>query len=82
MANNTVFVSQLLGWDLTFTKEAHLSMHKPVAVLPAGHPGPSGAPAEQTTETSTSFSLQATVLSPVTMRNAAVPAAPGDPASP
>jgi hypothetical protein len=62
--------------------ETHLRMHKPVAVLPAGHPGPSGAPAEQTTDTNTSFSLQATVLSPVTMRNAAAPAAPGGPVSP
>jgi hypothetical protein len=62
--------------------EAHLRTHKPVAVLATGHPAPSGAPAEQTTDTNTSFSLQATVLSPVTMRNPAVAAVPGGPASP
>jgi len=31
-------------------------MQRPVIIVPAGHDGPSGAPAEQTTETSTSSS--------------------------
>jgi len=60
-------------------------MQRPVIVVPAGHDGPSGAPAEQTTETSTSSSPQATVFcSPVTTRNAGpdAPAGPGGPSGP
>src|SRR5689334_56919 len=60
----------------------HLRIHKPVVVLPAGHPAPSGAPVEQTTETSTSSSLQLTVLSLLTIRRPALPAAPAEPAGP
>jgi hypothetical protein len=50
-------------------------MHKPVVVPPAGHPVPSGAPAEHTTDTSISFSPHATTLSPVTMRYLSIAAA-------
>ena len=52
---------------------------KPVVVLAAGHSAPSGAPAEQTTETSTSSSLQATVFSPLTIRKPVMPAGPAPP---
>ena len=58
----------------------HLLMHSPVVVVAAGHPAPSGAPAEQTTDTSVSFAPQATVFSPVTIRNPTLPAGPGGPA--
>ena len=58
----------------------HLRMHSPVVVVAVGHPAPSGAPVEQTTDTSVSFAPQATVFSPVTMRNPALPAGPGGPA--
>jgi hypothetical protein len=60
-------------------------MQRPVIVVPAAHDGPSGAPAEQTTETSTSSSRQATVFcSPVTTRNAGLdaPTGPGGPWGP
>ena len=40
--------------------QTHLCIHTPVVVLPAEHPAPSGAPSEQTTETSTSSALQLT----------------------
>ena len=40
--------------------QTHLCIHTPVAVLPAEHPAPSGAPSEQTTETNTSSALQLT----------------------
>ena len=58
--------------------QAHLRIHKPVAGLPAEHFAPSGAPAEQTTETNASSSLQLTVPSPLTIRR---PVLPGLPAS-
>ena len=51
--------------------QAHLRIHKPVAGLPAEHFAPSGAPAEQTTETNVSSSLQLTVPSPLTIRSPA-----------
>src|SRR6516162_1539774 len=59
--------------------QTHLRIHKPVVVLPAEHPAPSGAPAEQTTETSASSSLQLTVPSPLTIRRPALPAEPARP---
>ena len=64
-----------------------MPMHKPlVIVLAAGHLGPSGAPAVQTIETSTSSLLQETVLSPTTMRNfdpgLDSPVRPGGPCGP
>jgi len=69
------------SWRLDVV-DPHLRMHKPVVVLAAGHSAPLGAPAEQTTETSASSSLQLTVPSPLTIRRPAVPALPAEPASP
>jgi hypothetical protein len=58
--------------------QTHLCIHTPVVVLPAEHPAPSGAPSEQTTETSTSSALQLTFFSPLTIRNCLfLPAAGG-----
>ena len=53
-------------------------MHTPAVCVAEGHPVPSGAPEEQTTEINVSSSPHATVFSPVTTRNAgaAVPASP------
>lgn len=62
--------------------QTHLRMHKPVVVLAAGHSAPSGAPAEQTTETNTSSSLQPTIFSPLTIRKPVLPAGPGGPTGP
>ena len=62
--------------------QAHLRIHKPVAVVPAEHPAPSGAPAEHNTETSTSSSLQLTVFWPLTIRRPALPAEPAGPGGP
>ncbi len=59
---------------------AYFRMHKPVAVLPAGHAGPSGDPVEQTTETKTSLSLHvAGPFEPVTMGRAGSAAGPAGP---
>ena len=70
------------SWRLDVV-DPHLRMHKPVVcLLPAEHLAPSGAPVEQTTETSTSSSLQLTVPSPLTIRRPAVPALPAEPAGP
>jgi hypothetical protein len=57
-------------------------IHNPVVVVAAGQVAPSGAPAEQTTETSTSSELQATDFSPVATRSPALPAGPAAPATP
>ena len=62
--------------------QPHLRMHKPVVVPAAGHSAPSGVPAEQTTETSTSSALQPTVFSPLTIRKPVMPAGPGGPIGP
>jgi hypothetical protein len=60
---------------------AYLCIHTPVVCVAEGHPAPSGAPEEQTTEINVSSSPHATVFSPVTTRNAgaAVPASPFGP---
>ena len=47
----------------------YLRTHKPVVVVAEGHSSPSGAPTEQTIETSVSPSSQETVFSPTTTRN-------------
>jgi hypothetical protein len=45
-----------------------LRIHKPVAVIPAEHSAPSGAPAEQNTEPASQSSLQLTFFWPLTIR--------------
>src|SRR5215472_18893499 len=57
--------------------QTHLRIHKPVVVTPAEHLAPSGTPSEQTTETSTSLSLQLTVPWPLTIRRPWSPFGPG-----